>query len=96
MTELRPLLEGVRFAVFDFDGVFTDNRVWVNEPSLGTWKNRVSCSIVVAGAPRMILPPAAIWVPAERRREAATRSRGFWRLETLMIGGRAQSLRSDR
>ena len=31
MTELRPLLEGVRFAVFDFDGVFTDNRVWVNE-----------------------------------------------------------------
>jgi 3-deoxy-D-manno-octulosonate 8-phosphate phosphatase (KDO 8-P phosphatase) len=31
LTELRPLLEGVRFAVFDFDGVFTDNRVWVNE-----------------------------------------------------------------
>ena len=31
MTELRPLLERVRFAVFDFDGVFTDNRVWVNE-----------------------------------------------------------------
>lgn len=31
MTELFPLLERVRFAVFDFDGVFTDNRVWVNE-----------------------------------------------------------------
>jgi YrbI family 3-deoxy-D-manno-octulosonate 8-phosphate phosphatase len=29
--ELQPLLERVRFAVFDFDGVFTDNRVWVNE-----------------------------------------------------------------
>jgi YrbI family 3-deoxy-D-manno-octulosonate 8-phosphate phosphatase len=31
VSELRPLLERVRFAVFDFDGVFTDNRVWVNE-----------------------------------------------------------------
>ncbi len=31
MNELRPLLRRVRFAVFDFDGVFTDNRVWVNE-----------------------------------------------------------------
>ena len=31
MTDLRPLLRRVRFAVFDFDGVFTDNRVWVNE-----------------------------------------------------------------
>ncbi len=31
MTDLRPLLERVRFTVFDFDGVFTDNRVWVNE-----------------------------------------------------------------
>ena len=31
MTDLKPLLERVRFAVFDFDGVFTDNRVWVNE-----------------------------------------------------------------
>jgi YrbI family 3-deoxy-D-manno-octulosonate 8-phosphate phosphatase len=31
VTELRPLLERIRFAVFDFDGVFTDNRVWVNE-----------------------------------------------------------------
>jgi 3-deoxy-D-manno-octulosonate 8-phosphate phosphatase (KDO 8-P phosphatase) len=31
VTELLPLLERVRFAVFDFDGVFTDNRVWVNE-----------------------------------------------------------------
>ena len=31
MTELEPLLERVRVAIFDFDGVFTDNRVWVNE-----------------------------------------------------------------
>jgi 3-deoxy-D-manno-octulosonate 8-phosphate phosphatase (KDO 8-P phosphatase) len=31
MTELEPLLSKVRLAVFDFDGVFTDNRVWVNE-----------------------------------------------------------------
>jgi YrbI family 3-deoxy-D-manno-octulosonate 8-phosphate phosphatase len=31
VTELRPLLGQVRLAVFDFDGVFTDNRVWVNE-----------------------------------------------------------------
>jgi YrbI family 3-deoxy-D-manno-octulosonate 8-phosphate phosphatase len=30
VTDLEPLLERVRFAVFDFDGVFTDNRVWVN------------------------------------------------------------------
>jgi 3-deoxy-D-manno-octulosonate 8-phosphate phosphatase (KDO 8-P phosphatase) len=31
VSELRPILERVRLAVFDFDGVFTDNRVWVNE-----------------------------------------------------------------
>jgi YrbI family 3-deoxy-D-manno-octulosonate 8-phosphate phosphatase len=31
VTELQPLLERVRLAIFDFDGVFTDNRVWVNE-----------------------------------------------------------------
>jgi YrbI family 3-deoxy-D-manno-octulosonate 8-phosphate phosphatase len=31
VRDLQPLLERVRFAVFDFDGVFTDNRVWVNE-----------------------------------------------------------------
>ena len=31
MKELEPLLERVRMAIFDFDGVFTDNRVWVNE-----------------------------------------------------------------
>jgi 3-deoxy-D-manno-octulosonate 8-phosphate phosphatase (KDO 8-P phosphatase) len=31
VTELGPLLERVRLAVFDFDGVFTDNRVWVDE-----------------------------------------------------------------
>jgi 3-deoxy-D-manno-octulosonate 8-phosphate phosphatase (KDO 8-P phosphatase) len=31
VTELQPLLQRVRLAVFDFDGVFTDNRVWVNE-----------------------------------------------------------------
>jgi YrbI family 3-deoxy-D-manno-octulosonate 8-phosphate phosphatase len=31
VTDLEQLLERVRFAIFDFDGVFTDNRVWVNE-----------------------------------------------------------------
>jgi 3-deoxy-D-manno-octulosonate 8-phosphate phosphatase (KDO 8-P phosphatase) len=31
VTDLKPLLQRVRLAVFDFDGVFTDNRVWVNE-----------------------------------------------------------------
>lgn len=31
MTELEPLLRRLRLAIFDFDGVFTDNRVWVNE-----------------------------------------------------------------
>jgi len=31
VNELGPLLERLRLAVFDFDGVFTDNRVWVNE-----------------------------------------------------------------
>jgi len=31
VSELQPLLERVRLAIFDFDGVFTDNRVWVNE-----------------------------------------------------------------
>jgi len=31
VTELQWLLERIKLAVFDFDGVFTDNRVWVNE-----------------------------------------------------------------
>jgi 3-deoxy-D-manno-octulosonate 8-phosphate phosphatase (KDO 8-P phosphatase) len=31
VTEVARLLERVRLAVFDFDGVFTDNRVWVDE-----------------------------------------------------------------
>jgi 3-deoxy-D-manno-octulosonate 8-phosphate phosphatase (KDO 8-P phosphatase) len=31
VTEVEPLLQRVRLAVFDFDGVFTDNRVWVGE-----------------------------------------------------------------
>jgi 3-deoxy-D-manno-octulosonate 8-phosphate phosphatase (KDO 8-P phosphatase) len=31
VNDLKPLLQRVRLAVFDFDGVFTDNRVWVNE-----------------------------------------------------------------
>ena len=31
LSDLDPLLQAVRLAVFDFDGVFTDNRVWVNE-----------------------------------------------------------------
>jgi 3-deoxy-D-manno-octulosonate 8-phosphate phosphatase (KDO 8-P phosphatase) len=30
LSELDPLLQGLRLAVFDFDGVFTDNRVWVD------------------------------------------------------------------
>lgn len=37
MTELAVL----RFAVFDFDGVFTDNRVWTNErgeESIACWR----------------------------------------------------------
>lgn len=41
MNELEPLLERVRLAAFDFDGVFTDNRVWVNErgeESLAFWR----------------------------------------------------------
>ena len=31
MSDLDPLLQAVRLAVFDFDGVFTDNCVWVDE-----------------------------------------------------------------
>jgi 3-deoxy-D-manno-octulosonate 8-phosphate phosphatase (KDO 8-P phosphatase) len=31
VTELELLLARVRFVAFDFDGVFTDNRVWVDE-----------------------------------------------------------------
>jgi 3-deoxy-D-manno-octulosonate 8-phosphate phosphatase (KDO 8-P phosphatase) len=31
VNDLQPLLRRVRLVVFDFDGVFTDNRVWVNE-----------------------------------------------------------------
>jgi YrbI family 3-deoxy-D-manno-octulosonate 8-phosphate phosphatase len=31
VIDIRPLLQRIRLAVFDFDGVFTDNRVWVNE-----------------------------------------------------------------
>lgn len=31
MTELDAQLRRVRLVIFDFDGVFTDNRVWVNE-----------------------------------------------------------------
>jgi 3-deoxy-D-manno-octulosonate 8-phosphate phosphatase (KDO 8-P phosphatase) len=31
VSELDRLLEEVRLVVFDFDGVFTDNRVWTNE-----------------------------------------------------------------
>jgi YrbI family 3-deoxy-D-manno-octulosonate 8-phosphate phosphatase len=41
VTELEPLLRRLRLAVFDFDGVFTDNRVWVNErgeESLAFWR----------------------------------------------------------
>ena len=31
MNDLEPLLARIRLVVFDFDGVFTDNHVWVNE-----------------------------------------------------------------
>jgi 3-deoxy-D-manno-octulosonate 8-phosphate phosphatase (KDO 8-P phosphatase) len=31
VTDVAELLAQVRLAVFDFDGVFTDNRVWTNE-----------------------------------------------------------------
>jgi 3-deoxy-D-manno-octulosonate 8-phosphate phosphatase (KDO 8-P phosphatase) len=31
MNDVTSLAARVRLAVFDFDGVFTDNRVWVNE-----------------------------------------------------------------
>ena len=31
MSEIDPLLQVVRLAVFDFDGVFTDNSVWVDQ-----------------------------------------------------------------
>jgi len=31
VNDLQPLLRRLRLVVFDFDGVFTDNRVWVNE-----------------------------------------------------------------
>jgi len=31
VRQLEPLLERVQLAIFDFDGVFTDNRVYVNE-----------------------------------------------------------------
>jgi 3-deoxy-D-manno-octulosonate 8-phosphate phosphatase (KDO 8-P phosphatase) len=31
VTDVERLLARVRFVAFDFDGVFTDNRVWVNK-----------------------------------------------------------------
>ena len=31
MSDLGLLLARIRLAIFDFDGVFTDNQVWVNE-----------------------------------------------------------------
>ena len=41
MPALESLLAGVRLAVFDFDGVFTDNRVWTDEngvESVACWR----------------------------------------------------------
>ena len=41
MTAVAPSLAEIRFAVFDFDGVFTDNRVWTNErgeESVACWR----------------------------------------------------------
>lgn len=40
MDGLEQALRDVRFAVFDFDGVFTDNHVWVN----GDGAETVRCS----------------------------------------------------
>lgn len=40
MSELADLVQGVRLVVFDFDGVFTDNRVWVDERG----EESVACS----------------------------------------------------
>ena len=40
MTEAAALLARVRLVVFDFDGVFTDNRVWTNEHG----EESVACS----------------------------------------------------
>ena len=37
----EPALDRIRFAVFDFDGVFSDNRVWTNErgeESVACWR----------------------------------------------------------
>lgn len=31
MNDLQALMRGIQLAVFDFDGVFTDNSVWVSE-----------------------------------------------------------------
>jgi YrbI family 3-deoxy-D-manno-octulosonate 8-phosphate phosphatase len=31
VTDLEPLVRRIKLVVFDFDGVFTDNRVWVDE-----------------------------------------------------------------
>jgi YrbI family 3-deoxy-D-manno-octulosonate 8-phosphate phosphatase len=41
VTVAASELASVRFAVFDFDGVFTDNRVWTNErgeESVACWR----------------------------------------------------------
>jgi 3-deoxy-D-manno-octulosonate 8-phosphate phosphatase (KDO 8-P phosphatase) len=41
VTAPAPSLAEIRFAVFDFDGVFTDNRVWTNErgeESVACWR----------------------------------------------------------
>ena len=41
MTRPPTSLADIRFAVFDFDGVFTDNRVWTNEngeESVACWR----------------------------------------------------------
>jgi 3-deoxy-D-manno-octulosonate 8-phosphate phosphatase (KDO 8-P phosphatase) len=41
VTAPAPSLVEIRFAVFDFDGVFTDNRVWTNErgeESVACWR----------------------------------------------------------
>jgi YrbI family 3-deoxy-D-manno-octulosonate 8-phosphate phosphatase len=40
--DLQPLLRSIRLIVFDFDGVFTDNAVWVSEDgteSVRCWRS---------------------------------------------------------
>jgi 3-deoxy-D-manno-octulosonate 8-phosphate phosphatase KdsC-like HAD superfamily phosphatase len=52
MIDLQPLLRRVRLVVFDFDGVFTDNRVWVNEQGEEMLAFRAATASACAGSTR--------------------------------------------